>query len=150
MPNRPTIDAGWEVEGIEIASCFFSAVAHLLPPPVHLYFEGNSIASDVWALLQSRAVSPQFQIPRGTIWPKPRTMHVLATADFLRELAAQAELHAEPEICDHLHAYSESKLLLEWYDAFDLPLLVDGSIPEATVREFCRKAGGSYKPFPAR
>jgi hypothetical protein len=145
-PVKRLSGSGWEVTGIRIASDFFAAVQVLFPLPVHLCFEGTSIEIDVWELLNTRAVSALTEIPKGTIWPKPRTIHVLANEDFLRALSSLADDHAEPEICDHLHGYNESRILFEWYDAFDDPLFLDTSIPEARVREFCQRLGAKYKP----
>jgi hypothetical protein len=144
MSNRPLFVTGWEVTGIRCAEEFFSALVELLPLPVYLCFEGTSIASDVRALLASNAVAALLQIPAGTLWPKPSVFHIFAREQFIRELAELAGRHAEPEICDHFHAYNDGHGLMQWYDAFDLPLLIDEAIAEATLRSFCRKLGVRY------
>src|SRR5579864_9213326 len=126
--------SGWEVTGIRSAEKFFSTLTDVLPLPVNLCFEGTSISSDVRALLASGAVAATLQIPPGTIWPKPSVFHVLATEQLIHELAALAGRHAEPEVCDHFHAYNDSHGLMQWYDAFDLPLLIDESITEASLK----------------
>ncbi len=136
--------SGWEVPGIKSAERFFSALTEVLPLPVHLCFEGTSISSDVRTLLASSAVAAALPISPGTIWPKPSVFHVLATEQFIYELAALAGRHAEPEVCDHFHAYNNGQGLMQWYDAFDLPLLVDESITEASLQVFCRKLGVQY------
>jgi hypothetical protein len=141
MSSDSHFRCGWQVFGIKRAARFFSALTGFLPLPVYLCFEGTSISSDVVELLTSSAVAPTLQIPPGTIWPKPLVFHVLATEQFLRELAALAARHAEPEICDHFHAYKDGHGLLQWYDAFDLPLLIDESITEASLQGFCNKLG---------
>jgi hypothetical protein len=65
--------------------------------------------------------------------------------NFFTNLAAFAGGHAEAEICDHFHAYSNSQGLMQWYDGFSgEPLLIKGSIPEATVQDFCLKLGAKY------
>jgi hypothetical protein len=65
---------------------------------------------------------------------------VRATEQFLQQLAALAEKHAEPEVCDHFHAYYNGHGLIQWYDAFSGdPLLIAESIPEAKVQSFSRK-----------
>ncbi len=38
---------------------------------------------------------------------------------------------------------------MQWYDAFDLPLIVDGSIAEASLESFCRELGVQYSPWHA-
>ena len=126
------------------AEAFFPALNEILPLPVNLCFEGTHVSPDVQRLLASRAVTPSMQIPPGTIWPKPSVFHVRATEQFLYELGALAGRHAEPEICDHFHAYTDGHGLMQWYDAFDLPLLIDESIAEASIQSFCRKVEGRY------
>jgi len=139
MSDKPLFVNGWEVKGIRLADEFFAALIELLPLPAYLYFEGTSIASDVRALLDSSAVAPALQIPtRGTLWLKPSLFHVFASEPFIRELAELAGRHAEPEICDHFHAYNGGRWLMQWYDAFDDPLLVDESISELTLQSFCQ------------
>jgi hypothetical protein len=144
MPSLPLFVPGWEVPGIGTAERFFSALTEILPSSTYLCFEGTSISSDVRTLLASRAVPARRLMPPGTIWPKPSVFHVLATERFLHELTALARGHADAETCDHLHAYDESHALMQWYDAFNLPLLIDESISEASVQAFCRKLGVHY------
>jgi len=144
MSSSPLFVSGWEVAGIRSAEKFFSALTEVLPLPVHLCFEGTSISSDVRTLLASSAVAATLQIPPGTIWPKSSVFHVLATQHFIHELAGLAGRHAGPEVCDHFHAYKNGQGLMQWYDAFDLPLLIDDSIDEASLESFCQKLGVQY------
>jgi hypothetical protein len=144
MSSNPLFISGWEVAGIRSAEKFFAALTEVLPLPVHLCFEGTSISLDVRTLLASSAVAAALQIPPGTIWPKPSVFHVLATEEFIHELAALAGKHAGPEVCDHFHAYNDSHGLMQWYDAFDNPLLIDESITEESLKSFCRKLGVQY------
>ena len=103
------------------------------------------MSPDALALFASNAATPTLEIPPGTTWPKSRVFHVHATEQFLQQLTALANRHAEPEICDHFHAYSESQGLMQWYDAFSGdPLLIEESIPKAQVERFCRKLGVKY------
>jgi hypothetical protein len=69
---------------------------------------------------------------------------VRATKQFIHQLVALAGKHSEPEICDHFHAYNDSHGLMQWYDAFDLPLLVGESIAEGNLQGFCCKLGVQY------
>jgi hypothetical protein len=149
MLNGPLFDSGWEVVGIRSAKNFFSALTEVLPFPVHLCFEGTKISSDVRTLLASSAIAATLQIPPGTIWPKPSVFHVLATEQFIHELAALAGKHAGPEVCDHFHAYNDGHGLMQWYDAFDLPLLIDKSITEPSLQAFCRTLGVHYSRWRA-
>jgi hypothetical protein len=149
MSTKPLFVSGWEVAGIRSAEKFFSGLTEILPLPANLCFEGTSISPDVQALLASNAVAPSLQIPPGTIWPKPTVFHVRATGQFAHQLAALAGKHSEPEVCDHFHAYSDAHGLMQWYDAFDLPLLIEESIGEGSFREFCRKLGAQYSRWHA-
>ena len=144
MSSSPLFVSGWEVAGIRSPQKFFSALTEVLPLPVHLCFEGTNISSDVRTLLASSAVAATLQIPPGTIWPKPSVFHVLATKQFIYELAALGGRHVGPEMCDHFHAYNDSHGLMQWYDAFDLPLLIANSIDEASLENFCQKLGVRY------
>jgi len=144
MSSEPILSSGWEVAGIKRADQFFSALTEVLRLPVRLCFEGTNVSSEVRALLASNAVAATLQIPPGTIWPKPSVFHVLATELFIRDLAIVAVRHAEPEVCDHFFAYNDGHGLMQWYDAFDLPLLIDESITEASLQSFCRRLGVQY------
>jgi hypothetical protein len=127
------------------AEKFFLALPEILPLPVNLRFEGTSMSPDALALFACNAAAHTLEIPPGTIRPKPSMFHVHATEQFLQQLAALAGKHAEAEVCDHFHAYSNSQGLMQWYDAFSGdPLLVEESIPEAKVQGFCRKLGAKY------
>ncbi len=145
MSTEPLFDNGWELLGITSAKKFFSVLPEILALPVNLYFEGTSISPDVQSFFASHAAKQILQIAPGTIWPKPSVFHVRATEQFLRQLAALAERHVGPEICDHFHAYDDNQGLMQWYDAFSGdPLLVDESVGEMKVQTFCRKLGVPY------
>src|SRR6266404_143232 len=144
MSSSPLVVRGWEIAGIRSAEKFFSALGEILSLPLHLCFEGTRISPDVRKLFVSSAAASALEIPPSTIWPNPSVFHVLATKQFIRELAELAGRHAEPEVCDHFHAYNNGQGLMQWYDAFDLPLLVDESITEASLQVFCRKLGVQY------
>jgi hypothetical protein len=144
MTDQPYLKGAWEVGGIRRAQAFFDALVDLLPLPSYFRFEGTSIAPDVRKLLEANAVVSAMQIPAGTLLPKPSVFHVLANEAFSRKLAGLASQYAEPEICDHFHAYQDGRVLLQWYDAFLDPLLVDQTIPEVAVQRFCSKLGVRY------
>jgi hypothetical protein len=150
MSTKPLFDSGWELPGIKIAENFFSALPDILPLPVNLYFEGTSITSDLQSLFASNAAIQTMQIPSGTIWPKPSVFHVRATEQFLNKLTVFARSHADPEICDHFHAYEGDRGLMQWYDAFSGDaLLVAGTISEMKVHMFSLKLGVPYRPWRA-
>jgi hypothetical protein len=144
MSAKPLFVNGWEVTGIRSAEKFFSALTEILSLPVNLSFEGTSISHDVQELLASNVVTPSRQIPPGTIWPKATVFHVRADEHFVHRLTVLAGRHAEAEVCDHFHAYSENQALMQWYDAFDLPLLIEESVSERSLQEFCGRVGAKY------
>jgi hypothetical protein len=150
MSTKPLFDTGWQVVGIRNGEKFFSTLNEILQLPVNLCFEGTRICSDVQSVLASSAVAPSIQIPPGTIWPKPKVFHVRATAQFLNQIAVLSGKYAEPEVCDHFHAYSDTRPLMQWYDAFDLPLLIDESIAEPSLQRLCRRLGVQYARWQAR
>jgi hypothetical protein len=149
MTEEPLFRSGWEVAGIRDGEGFFRCLLDLLPKPAYLVLEGTSIAQDVRELLEAAAIPARRHVPVGTIWPRPSTYHVPVSAPFLAALADLAAKHAEPELCDHLHAYDDNRGLLQWYDAFDLAMLVDGSIGEHSVRMVCDVLGATYTRWQA-
>src|SRR5262245_33441003 len=105
MTDKAFVKVGWQIAGIRRAPEFFGALVEFLPLFSCLYFEGTSINPDVQKLLEANAVSPMMTVPTGTLWPKPTVFHVIANEDFLRRLAEVSNRYANPEICDHFHAY---------------------------------------------
>jgi hypothetical protein len=78
----------------------------------------------------------------STIWPRPHSFHLPASAENLGQLAALAEKCAAMEIAIHLHVYAEGGVLLEWYDAFGRdPFYLSGAISEERVRAFSSALG---------
>ena len=144
MTHEAWVGKGWEITGIRKAAPFFDALVELLPLPTYLRLEGTSIAPDIHAFLEANALAPEMNITPGTLWPKPRVFHVLGSEPLLRRLSMMAGHHAEPEICDHFHAYQNGHVLLQWYDAFTDPLLVDDAITEGAVQHFCSKLRVRY------
>jgi hypothetical protein len=144
MATKPLFVSGWQVAGIRNGREFFSTLNEILPLPVNLRFEGTRISADIQVVLASIAIAPSIQIPPGTICPNPTVFHVRATGQFLSQLAAVSGKNAVPKVCDHFHAYSDSRGLMQWYDAFNLPLLIDESIPELSLQRFCRGLGVQY------
>jgi len=150
VSTKPLFDNGWQLSGITSAEKFFSVLPEILTLPANLCFEGTSSSLDVQSFFASHAATQILQIPPGTIWPKPNVFHVRATEQFLRQLAALADRHAAPEICDHFYAYDGNQGLMQWYDAFSGdPLLVDESVGEMKVQTFCRQLGVPYSRWRA-
>ena len=78
-------------------------------------------------------------------WPIPKVFHIPATPENLRELAQMAQHRALPEIAIHIHAYKDSRVLLQWHDAFDDPILAAREIPEDKTKDFCQKLKVEYR-----
>ena len=135
----------WEIKEIRDSTAFFRLLPVLLPKDAILCFEGISIAKDVKVYLQVNSISPNFELRKGTIWPKSAIFHVPINAAFIEGLASMTENHAEPEICDHLQAYAGEKIVLAWFDAFHDPLWLTMDIPEIKVEEFCNNLKAKYK-----
>jgi hypothetical protein len=140
----------WEISAPKEHAPFLRCLIELLPPGAILYLEGTSIAHDVSDFLAAHAVESPTPVRRGTIWPMPAVHHVPATAANTEALASLIARHPAPEICDHLHAYVGSAVILQWHDAFfDDPLLLSSRVPEDAVKRFCQSLGCSYKRIEA-
>lgn len=126
----------WEIRGLRSPREFFSALPVLVSLPVYLRLSGHS-DPDVRAFLEQQEADPEADTRWGTLYRGEIAFCVLATDESLSALSELAGHHAAPEICDDLHVYSTERILLEWYDAFDGPLVVDASISEASVQKFC-------------
>jgi hypothetical protein len=149
MTEQPLFNSGWEVDGIRDGEHFFGALHEILPISACMVLEGVSIAPDVRCVLESAAVPVRRHIPSGTIFPTPTAYHVPASMSLLASLADLAAAHAEPELCDHFHAYDDLRVLVQWYDAFNLSMLADISIPESKIRKLCDALGATYRKWRA-
>jgi hypothetical protein len=143
------VESGWEVADVTDGESSFRSLHLLLPGSATLVFECCGFAPDVRDLLRAAAIAPRRLVPLGTAFPRSEVFHVPASVSFLGAFADLAATHAEPELCDHLHAYDDDRHLVQWYDAFDLPLFVDGSITEDAIRAFSDAVGASYGPWRA-
>ena len=130
----------WELEGkTTFPDLLRSLNSGLLPPNAILYFEGGSpIDKRLVDFFEKRSIQPQVHVAVGTIWPKPHWYHVPAKSDNLLDLAVIAEDCAEPELAIHFHAYAGDTVLLQWHDAFDIPMLLSGKLPESSVKAFAQ------------
>jgi len=140
-----TANRHWELDGETRFAALLRALADLLPAGSILYFEDGLHDQALLAFFAEHAIPEQTHIAVGTLWPRPAYYHVPATPENLAELAALAETRAEPEIAIHFHAYREGEVLLEWFDAFDQSMLLNGGIPEERVRSFSEALGMTCK-----
>jgi len=136
----------WEVSAPKDISVFIRMLAEIMPPKAIVYLESTATPLHVTRILEVMECEPQVHVARGTIWPKPRCFHVPMIQKNLNTIADLLEKNAQPEVCDHFHVYAESKVLLEWHDAFyNYPFLVDRQISEEKLKCFCNSVGSSYR-----
>src|SRR4051794_6056696 len=120
----------------------FGAAFRVLPSDQGVIaLEGNSIRPEVKEALKPHTVAPALEIRPGTLYPGPEWVHIGATTDSLSTLNELVNTCAGPEICNHLYAYQEGTLLLEWHDAFDDPIQVAGTVSAAVMAAFCAALG---------
>ena len=135
----------WEVAKTKDMSTFFRALPCLLGEGSVLYLE-NVFALDVLIFLRSRPAKATSKVAFGTIWPRPNCFHMDITEVNIEALAKLVQTHpATPEVCIHLHAYKEGRVLLEWHDAFDQPMLISAEISEEKVAEFCKRLNCTFQ-----
>jgi hypothetical protein len=128
----------WELSGKTDFPSVLRALASLLPEGSILYLEDGSPNNELRRFLEACAIPEQSHVAIGTIWPKPAYHHVPATPQNLTELARLSEHCAAPELAVHFHAYHEGKIVLEWHDALDQPMLLSGIIPDNKVKTFAQ------------
>jgi hypothetical protein len=138
----------WRVSGIKTAEAFFREIALLVPDATHMFLEGSP-DPDIEALLVDAADQIDYLAPVGTIWSWPqknRRFSVRASPQFFERLAQASSRHAEPEVCDHVHFYRGRDALVQWFDAFTVPLLVSSAVPRDRVERFAASVGGILEP----
>ena len=91
-------------------------IAKALPRPSVMFVEGTTIAPEVMALLEECSTDPGRDDLWGTVWPRSDGFHIPVTDENVRALAALAERHATPELCDHVTVYSGDRILLLAHD----------------------------------
>ena len=113
-----------------------------------MYLEGTSIAPIVAAYLQDRPAADRESVRTGIIWPRPKAFHMPMTTENVAGLVDLMTDLAEPEVCDHLHAYRDGVAYLIWYDAwFDSPLYLHKDVSEDAVRQLCGAFGCEFSSF---
>jgi hypothetical protein len=112
-------------------STIFHAIDAAIPKGAVLYLEQGLAPPDLRAFLEERAIAPRSTIAPGTIWPRPRPVHLIIEGDTVARLAAFAARLAAPEVCWHLVVYHNEQVLLAAYDVPDDPLWVNPNLPEA-------------------
>jgi hypothetical protein len=134
----------WKVSGITTAGKFFRAVSLLVPDATHMLLEGSP-HPEIEALWIDAADRADYAAPVGTIWSWPqkeRRFSIPASSDLFIRLADVAAVHSEDEICSHLHFYRGQEALVQWFDAFSVPLLVSKAVAREVVETFASAVGG--------
>jgi hypothetical protein len=135
----------WEVSGQTDFSAVLSALPDLLPAECVLYFEGGSPSGQLLDFLQGHQIPERAHVAYGTIWPKPRVFHLVATPETTARLSELMRSCASPELAAHFHVYRRQAVLLEWHDVFSQPMLLSGELPEPRVRVFAERLKMTYK-----
>lgn len=129
----------WELEGETDFPSLLRALIGFLPDGCTLYIEGGSPKGELRQFIEARQLQERVHVAVGTIWPRPKYYHILATTENLSELAEIVEHCAEPELAVHFHVYFEDKIILEWHDAFTQPMLLAGTLEEGKVKALSKE-----------
>src|SRR5262245_23628483 len=135
----------WKVSGVRTAKDFFRAVSLLVPDATHMFLEGSP-DPDIETVLAAAADDVDYRAPVGTIWSWPqanRRFSVRASPELFARLSEASTNHAEPEICDHVHFYRGQEVVVQWFDAFSVPLLVSKSVARERVERFALAVAGA-------
>jgi hypothetical protein len=130
-------DHSWELSAPPGRDRIAEALGTLLPAGPVIVLESNSIDPEVELRLREYVIPEALAIRPGIVWPRSQMLHVSATREALRAFADLIAGFPAPQICAHMYAYAGDALLLEWTDVFDDPMLLSGTMPEATVARFC-------------
>jgi hypothetical protein len=131
----------WELSGKSDFPSLLTALRDLLPADCVLYFEGGSPSGELLQFLRLHEIPERAHVAYGTIWPKPKVIHLPATPETMWHLAELMRLRAYPELASHYHIYHDSSVLLEWYDAFTQPMALSAELTEEKIRTFAERLG---------
>ena len=124
---------------------FLRCLIDFLPDGSILRLEGCDTPPRVKAYLEERQVEPTLNICRGTLLPSPDVFHLPITKDNIAGLVSLLEQLPLTSVPTHLHAYRNTTILLQWYDASaNAPLFISKQIPEECVRIFSSSLGCMY------
>ncbi len=135
----------WELTCPKETALFYKELHFLVEEGFIIYLEDGSWDKEIENFFRNNQVDNS-TIPGGTLWPKPKAVHLTVNKENLGKLTELQENHAEPEIAMHVHVYKKpNKLILEWHDAFSNPIYLDKNIPEFKVKNFSQHLGIEYK-----
>ncbi len=146
LPVPIDTSSHWQVAGVRESTEFFRALDSLVPEATTLVLEGSSIAKNVRAAVQAHLEVEYTIIPAGNGWPDWRhALRLRYSRELLALLADLSRLHADSELCDHLHIFRFAEPMLSWFDAFDNEILVSDSVPELRLRLFAERFHATLK-----
>ena len=149
-PSRIESSGAWWVDEPSDQAEVFEALLDLLPAGSNLALEGPRLSSTVQSKLQDSIVEAPLSIRRGTLFPRSQFLHFRfdgTTSSTLMELAQTRDL---VEVCDHIYAYKDDTVLVEWHDASSgNGLVVAASIAEPAVRAFANQLGVEVEATPS-
>jgi hypothetical protein len=133
----------WKLSAPKDIPVFIRAIPDLTDTAI-IYLEASPNSKSIAKVLTERSVTPELDVARGTIWPKPILYHVPADPDNIEAVATLFESHIPVEVCSHFHIYANGKILLEWHDAFfNDPFFVSKIVSEDKLTAFASEIGCS-------
>ena len=125
------------VRGLDL---LLTAIGESIPADAVLCVETTAAAPDVVAFLEGRQIADPRAVAPNTLWPRPRTFHVPASADTIAGLRELCQHHADVEVADHLVAYREDEVLLWAHDAGDGRVMLSERLGEDAIERFRQTA----------
>ena len=147
LPTAREIKSGWEFRGLRDSTLFFRTAHLVLPPDSFLVLEEESMAKDVREFVEANDAAALARLSPGTLWPRSRMHWIAAGPRTLAGLAGLSSHHAEPEICSHLYGVHVGRIILDWHDAFDGPLVVSSALSPEALADFGCAVGIQPKPW---
>ena len=126
----------WILEGKTTFPHFLHALCRFAPEGSILCLEDGSPIGSLKQFLDEKSIPEQLHIALGTLWPMPVCFHIPATPDNLAQLAELVSERIPPEVASHVHLYARNSVVLEWHDAFDQDMYIDGAVDKESVRSF--------------
>lgn len=136
----------WEISNPEDHINVLRQIFELFPIGHILYLEGmdKHIYVNQLASKESNYKAP---IAQGTMWPKPHIAHIplnTANIEYIIHIL-ENEGYVEQQVFVHLHVYHDNKVVLQWHDAADDPIILSEELDENRVEAFCKNIGSTYK-----
>ncbi len=136
----------WEVQQGKVDSTeFFHALPTYFSNATTFFAEGTVISGDVAECYKEHVESGAYLPNTQTIMPRSGKYRCKFTKGLMENLALLSEIHAEPELLDHISIYKGNEPLLIWHDAFSNIILVSKTVAENYVNNFSHRLGLGYE-----